>query len=98
MYYNKTQTYRLKFALEKEKGLPTLDMMDPTKTNIASSQVGFIRFLCLGLFEQITRVFPAMQSCVVNVVFLLFSTLQGTIKSECRRLPKTSRSVKEIVY
>jgi hypothetical protein len=39
-------------------------MMDPTKTSLAAGQIGFIKFLCLGLFEQMARVFPAMQVCV----------------------------------
>jgi hypothetical protein len=39
-------------------------MMDPDKTSLPQSQVGFINFLCLPLFQEVAMLFPAMEVCV----------------------------------
>jgi len=54
-------------AIEKMKGLPSMPHMDPTKTTISSSQIGFIGFLCLPFFELVASVLPELQICVDNL-------------------------------
>ena len=52
-----------KWAIEKEKGLPSAPTMDPDKTNLANGQIGFISFLCLPLFTEVAKLFPLMEVC-----------------------------------
>ena len=46
----------LQFALEKEQGLPSISMMDPSSTTKEASQTGFIRFILIPLFESLKKV------------------------------------------
>jgi len=55
-------------SLEKEKGLPVAPHMDPTKTTTATGQIGFITYLCLPLFNEITRLFPSMKVCCDQMI------------------------------
>ncbi|PRP87059.1 high affinity cGMP-specific 3',5'-cyclic phosphodiesterase 9A-like [Planoprotostelium fungivorum] len=55
-------------SLEKEKGLPVAPHMDPTKTTTATGQIGFITYLGLPLFNELTRLFPNMKVCCDQMI------------------------------
>eukprot|EP01117_Protostelium_nocturnum_P011859 TRINITY_DN4329_c0_g1_i1.p1 TRINITY_DN4329_c0_g1~~TRINITY_DN4329_c0_g1_i1.p1 ORF type:complete len:392 (-),score=77.11 TRINITY_DN4329_c0_g1_i1:42-1217(-) len=55
-------------SLEKEKGLPVAPHMDPMKTTTASGQIGFINYLCLPFFKELTRLFPTMKVCCDQII------------------------------
>lgn len=44
--------------LERAMGLPSLPMNDRDKIVLEDSQIGFIRFVALGLFESVCKVLP----------------------------------------
>uniref|UniRef100_A0A8C2XG60 PDEase domain-containing protein n=1 Tax=Cyclopterus lumpus TaxID=8103 RepID=A0A8C2XG60_CYCLU len=46
---------------EKLKGLPVAPFMDRDKVSKPSSQTGFIRFVLLPLFTEITKLFPCLE-------------------------------------
>jgi len=53
--------------LEKKEGLPVMPMCDREKAIVAKEQQGFIKFLCLPLFESNTVLFPQLQVLVDNL-------------------------------
>jgi len=55
-------------ALEREKGIPVAAHMDPEQTNTASGQIGFITYLALPLFVEMTKIFPKMQICCDQMI------------------------------
>ncbi|CDS13759.1 hypothetical protein LRAMOSA05933 [Lichtheimia ramosa] len=50
--------------LERAMGLPSLPMNDRDKIVLEDSQIGFIRFVALGLFESVCKVLPEMSFTV----------------------------------
>eukprot|EP00756_Hemistasia_phaeocysticola_P064101 Hpha_TRINITY_DN7534_c0_g1::TRINITY_DN7534_c0_g1_i1::g.19039::m.19039/K13761/PDE9; high affinity cGMP-specific 3',5'-cyclic phosphodiesterase 9 len=50
--------------LEKKEGLPWIPMCDREKVVAAKEQQGFIKFLCLPLYETALTLFPQLQSLV----------------------------------
>ena len=50
--------------LEKREGLPVSPFMDRDKVNKNSSQVNFIRFVLLPLFDSLADLYPTIQVCV----------------------------------
>lgn len=48
----------LQSNIEKTVGLPSAPFMDPERITKASSQVGFIKFVLIPLFEAIAKVVP----------------------------------------
>ena len=55
------QEYFMQTDREKRSGLPFAPFMDPDRVTKSSSQIGFIRFVLLPLFEAISQVhFPMM--------------------------------------
>eukprot|EP00051_Salpingoeca_urceolata_P003096 m.55147 g.55147 ORF g.55147 m.55147 type:complete len:410 (+) comp12510_c1_seq2:357-1586(+) len=69
------------FRLEKKLGLAVAPHMDPEGTNVAKSQVGFISFLCLPLFESLASIFPQMDECVTQLRTNLkrYKSIQGSL-------------------
>jgi hypothetical protein len=55
-------------ALEKEKSLPAMDHMDPSKTTIATGQIGFIQFLCLNFYNVLIQLFPQLEICTKQML------------------------------
>lgn len=56
----------LQSDVEKLEGLPVAPFMDREKVTKSSSQVGFIRFVLLPLFEALGALIPALEViCVV---------------------------------
>ena len=56
--------------LEKREGLPVSPFMDRDKVNKNSSQVNFIRFVLLPLFDSLADLYPTIQVCVCRSVNL----------------------------
>ncbi|XP_033097752.1 high affinity cGMP-specific 3',5'-cyclic phosphodiesterase 9A-like [Anneissia japonica] len=54
--------------VEKLEGLPVAPFMDREKTTKPSSQVGFIGFVLLPLFESLAAVFPVLDEHIVEPV------------------------------
>ncbi|XP_067950916.1 high affinity cGMP-specific 3',5'-cyclic phosphodiesterase 9A-like [Watersipora subatra] len=52
--------------LEKKEGLPVAPFMDREKVNKHSSQVNFIQFVLLPLFESLAVLYPAIQEPVLT--------------------------------
>ena len=50
--------------LEKREGLPVSPFMDRDKVNKNSSQVNFIRFVLLPLFDSLADLYPTIQVCL----------------------------------
>lgn len=48
--------------LERAMGLPSLPMNDRDKIVLEDSQIGFIRFVALGLFQSVSKVLPGKSS------------------------------------
>ncbi|XP_034405053.1 high affinity cGMP-specific 3',5'-cyclic phosphodiesterase 9A-like [Cyclopterus lumpus] len=53
---------------EKLKGLPVAPFMDRDKVSKPSSQTGFIRFVLLPLFTEITKLFPCLEEHILEPV------------------------------
>eukprot|EP00123_Amoebidium_parasiticum_P014556 comp22553_c0_seq1/m.34318 comp22553_c0_seq1/g.34318 ORF comp22553_c0_seq1/g.34318 comp22553_c0_seq1/m.34318 type:complete len:503 (-) comp22553_c0_seq1:193-1701(-) len=51
---------------EKSKGLPFAPMMDREKTDKAKSQIGFIKFVIVPLFEVLCATFPDLRPCMLE--------------------------------
>ena len=50
---------------EKLEGLPVVDFMDREKVTKSKSQIGFIKFVLLPLFEALGRLYPSVVvSCI----------------------------------
>jgi high affinity cGMP-specific 3',5'-cyclic phosphodiesterase 9 len=52
---------------EKQRGYPVGFTNDRAKVTPASSQIGFIKFLCLPLYDAVVRVVPHMEFARVNL-------------------------------
>ena len=52
--------------LEKREGLPVSPFMDRDKVNKNSSQVNFIRFVLLPLFDSLADLYPTIQVCLAT--------------------------------
>ena len=50
--------------MEKLEGLPVAPFMDRDKVTKPSSQIGFIKFVLLPLFESVGHLFPQIEVCV----------------------------------
>ena len=50
--------------MEKLEGLPVAPFMDRDKVTKPSSQIGFIKFVLLPLFESVGQLFPQIEVCV----------------------------------
>ncbi len=50
------QEYFCQCQLEKKRGLPFAPFMDPDQVTKSASQIGFIRFVLLPLFESLSKV------------------------------------------
>lgn len=53
--------------LERELGLPVLPMNDRSKIVLEDSQIGFIKFIALGLFESIHGYMQGKVDCHGNM-------------------------------
>jgi high affinity cGMP-specific 3',5'-cyclic phosphodiesterase 9 len=53
--------------VEKQRGFPVGFTNDRDKVTGASSQIGFIKFLCLPLYGSMVRVAPSFQACIDNL-------------------------------
>lgn len=49
--------------MEKLEGLPVAPFMDRDKVTKPSSQIGFIKFVLLPLFESVGQLFPQIEVC-----------------------------------
>ena len=47
--------------MEKLEGLPVAPFMDRDKVTKPSSQIGFIKFVLLPLFESVGQLFPEIE-------------------------------------
>lgn len=54
--------------MEKLEGLPVAPFMDRDKVTKPSSQIGFIKFVLLPLFESVGQLFPEIDSDVIEPV------------------------------
>uniref|UniRef100_A0A8C2XBI5 Phosphodiesterase n=1 Tax=Cyclopterus lumpus TaxID=8103 RepID=A0A8C2XBI5_CYCLU len=74
---------------EKLKGLPVAPFMDRDKVSKPSSQTGFIRFVLLPLFTEITKLFPCLEVGPIDRLLItkLFPCLEvGADRSPIDRL------------
>uniref|UniRef100_A0A8C5D6I3 Phosphodiesterase n=1 Tax=Gouania willdenowi TaxID=441366 RepID=A0A8C5D6I3_GOUWI len=53
---------------EKLKGLPVTPFMDRDQVSKPSSQTGFIRFVLLPLFTELTKLFPCLEQHILDPV------------------------------
>lgn len=53
----------LQSDMEKLEGLPVAPFMDRDKVTKSSSQIGFIKFALLPLFEALRELFPVIEVC-----------------------------------
>ncbi|XP_068447018.1 high affinity cGMP-specific 3',5'-cyclic phosphodiesterase 9A-like isoform X1 [Clinocottus analis] len=70
---------------EKLKGLPVAPFMDRDKVSKPSSQTGFIRFVLLPLFTEVTKLFPALEKHLLEPVrraLDFYSDLERASKQE----------------
>ncbi|XP_056286856.1 high affinity cGMP-specific 3',5'-cyclic phosphodiesterase 9A-like isoform X1 [Pseudoliparis swirei] len=70
---------------EKLKGLPVASFMDRDKVSKPSSQTGFIRFVLLPLFTEITKLFPCLEEHILEPVrraLDFYSDLERASKQE----------------
>ncbi|XP_064642290.1 high affinity cGMP-specific 3',5'-cyclic phosphodiesterase 9A-like isoform X1 [Lineus longissimus] len=54
--------------MEKLEGLPVAPFMDREKVSKSSSQVGFIKFVLLPLFEALGELFPVIEDDIIDPV------------------------------
>ncbi|CAL8309089.1 unnamed protein product [Merluccius merluccius] len=70
---------------EKLKGLPVTPFMDRDKVSKPSSQTGFIRFVLLPLFTELTKLFPCLEQHILEPVrkaLDYYSDLEKEAKAE----------------
>lgn len=60
----------LQSDVEKLEGLPVAPFMDREKVSKPSSQVGFIRFVLLPLFESLGQLFPQLEVSILTITQL----------------------------
>lgn len=53
--------------MEKLEGLPVAPFMDRDKVTKSSSQIGFIKFALLPLFEALRELFPVIEVCDLDI-------------------------------
>ncbi|XP_067928253.1 high affinity cGMP-specific 3',5'-cyclic phosphodiesterase 9A-like isoform X2 [Watersipora subatra] len=51
---------------EKEQGLPVAPFMDREKVTKPTAQIGFIKFVLLPMFEEVSKLFPQLHSVMVE--------------------------------
>jgi len=51
---------------EKEEGLPVAPFMDREKVTKPTAQIGFIKFVLLPMFEQVSKLFPQLYDVMVE--------------------------------
>lgn len=56
----------LQSDMEKLEGLPVAPFMDRDKVTKSSSQIGFIKFALLPLFEALRELFPVIEVCEIR--------------------------------
>ena len=74
--------------LEKREGLPVSPFMDRDKVNKNSSQVNFIRFVLLPLFDSLADLYPTIQVCVWRSVNLITGFTIGIVSTLQEQEPK----------
>lgn len=79
--------------LEKKEGLPVSPFMDRDKVNKNSSQVNFIKFILLPLFEALAELHPVIQDPIIGPLQDALEYYQK-LSSSTNHLPATSFSSK----
>lgn len=62
----KSNLFFVQTETEKKNGLPYAPFMDPDQVTKSSSQIGFIRFVLLPLFEAISQVLPQLETLAIS--------------------------------
>ncbi|XP_012944447.1 high affinity cGMP-specific 3',5'-cyclic phosphodiesterase 9A isoform X2 [Aplysia californica] len=71
--------------LEKLEGLPVAPFMDREKVSKSSSQVGFIKFVLLPLFETVGKLFPQLENAIIEPVrdaLAYYTEMQRALEEE----------------
>ncbi|BFZ23543.1 hypothetical protein BsWGS_26583 [Bradybaena similaris] len=71
--------------LEKLEGLPVAPFMDREKVSKSSSQIGFIKFVLLPLFETVGRLFPQLETALIEPVrdaLAYYTDMQKALEEE----------------
>ncbi|XP_059172055.1 high affinity cGMP-specific 3',5'-cyclic phosphodiesterase 9A-like [Physella acuta] len=71
--------------LEKLEGLPVAPFMDREKVSKSSSQIGFIKFVLLPLFETVGKLFPQLESAIIEPVrdaLAYYTEMQRALEEE----------------
>ncbi|XP_064610450.1 high affinity cGMP-specific 3',5'-cyclic phosphodiesterase 9A-like isoform X1 [Liolophura sinensis] len=80
--------------VEKLEGLPVAPFMDREKVTKSSSQIGFIKFVLLPLFETLGQLFPVVEDQIIQPVrFALkyYTDMQKALDEGKRRKGSTGR-------
>ncbi|KAH9487657.1 High affinity cGMP-specific 3',5'-cyclic phosphodiesterase 9A [Bulinus truncatus] len=82
--------------LEKLEGLPVAPFMDREKVSKSSSQIGFIKFVLLPLFETVGKLFPQLESAIIEPVrdaLAYYTEMQRALEEEKARKDSLADSV-----
>uniref|UniRef100_A0A0B7A0D8 PDEase domain-containing protein n=1 Tax=Arion vulgaris TaxID=1028688 RepID=A0A0B7A0D8_9EUPU len=74
--------------LEKLEGLPVAPFMDREKVSKSSSQIGFIKFVLLPLFETVGKLFPQLEDAIIEPVrdaLAYYTDMQQALEEEKAR-------------
>ncbi|KAK3101817.1 hypothetical protein FSP39_006588 [Pinctada imbricata] len=74
--------------MEKLEGLPVAPFMDREKVTKSSSQIGFIKFALLPLFESLCELFPVIEEDIIEPVrkaLEYYTDMQKALEEEKRR-------------
>jgi len=77
---------------EKREGLPVAPFMDREKVSKSSSQIGFIKFVLLPLFEALGTLYPVIADDLIQPVkdaLEYYINLQRTIEEQKQKTEKT---------
>ncbi|XP_055865075.1 high affinity cGMP-specific 3',5'-cyclic phosphodiesterase 9A-like isoform X4 [Biomphalaria glabrata] len=82
--------------LEKLEGLPVAPFMDREKVSKSSSQIGFIKFVLLPLFETVGKLFPQLEGAIIEPVrdaLAYYTEMQRALEEEKAKKDSLSESV-----
>ena len=77
---------KLQSDLEKLEGLPVAPFMDREKVTKPSSQIGFIKFVLLPLFELLGDAYPIITVSIVDYLFVSVRAVFVALRSDKRDL------------
>ncbi|CAF0709845.1 unnamed protein product [Brachionus calyciflorus] len=76
------EEYFMQSDREKKESLPVAPFMDRDKVTKPGSQVGFIKFVLIPMFEAVAKIFPVVQETMVTTLHQSYNRYNELIEAE----------------